>query len=107
MARFANHSCDPNCQTQKWNVNGEMRVGIFARRDIASGTEITFDYQSVASFAILLPHPPNFSHDCTALHSRRDNLDGGGGAAPLLPRFIRHLVPMRGPPLGRVHATAH
>jgi histone-lysine N-methyltransferase NSD2 len=34
LARFANHSCDPNMETQKWIVNGEIRVGLFARRDI-------------------------------------------------------------------------
>jgi hypothetical protein len=28
-ARFINHSCAPNCETQKWNVLGETRVGIF------------------------------------------------------------------------------
>ena len=44
-ARFINHSCDPNCQTQKWNVNGEPRIGIFAIKDISAGTELTFDYQ--------------------------------------------------------------
>lgn len=44
-ARFLNHSCDPNCETQKWNVLGETRVGLFAKRDIAVGDELTFDYQ--------------------------------------------------------------
>lgn len=44
-ARFINHSCNPNCETQKWNVNGEMRVGIFALDDIKKGSEVTFDYQ--------------------------------------------------------------
>lgn len=43
-ARFVNHSCDPNCQTQKWKVNGETRIGIFAIKDISAGTELTFDY---------------------------------------------------------------
>ena len=33
-ARFINHSCDPNCQLQKWSVNGELRLGIFAVREI-------------------------------------------------------------------------
>lgn len=44
-ARFINHSCDPNCETQKWTVNGETRIGIFAIKDIEEGTELTFDYQ--------------------------------------------------------------
>ena len=43
-ARFINHSCDPNCQTQKWKVNGETRIGIFSIKNIPAGTELTFDY---------------------------------------------------------------
>lgn len=45
MARFINHSCDPNCETQKWNVLGEICVGIFAVRDIQIGEELSFNYQ--------------------------------------------------------------
>ncbi|KAJ8908191.1 hypothetical protein NDN08_008285 [Rhodosorus marinus] len=44
LARFINHSCDPNCATQKWTVSGEPCVGIFAVKDIPKGCEITFDY---------------------------------------------------------------
>lgn len=45
LSRFMNHSCNPNCETQKWTVSGEVRVGLFASRDIISGEEITFDYR--------------------------------------------------------------
>ena len=45
LSRFMNHSCDPNCETQKWTVNGEVRVGLFAKRDIKEGEELVFDYQ--------------------------------------------------------------
>ncbi|XP_061707608.1 probable histone-lysine N-methyltransferase CG1716 isoform X2 [Cydia pomonella] len=45
ISRFINHSCDPNAETQKWTVNGELRIGFFSKRDIANGEEITFDYQ--------------------------------------------------------------
>lgn len=44
-ARFMNHSCDPNCQTQKWTVDGDYRIGLFANEFIPSGTELTFNYQ--------------------------------------------------------------
>ena len=44
IARFINHSCEPNCVTQKWNVLGEMCVGIFATKDIKENEELTFDY---------------------------------------------------------------
>ncbi|VDN11171.1 unnamed protein product [Dibothriocephalus latus] len=32
LSRFMNHSCDPNLFTQKWTVNGDTRVGLFAVR---------------------------------------------------------------------------
>lgn len=44
LARFMNHSCQPNCETQKWTVNGDTRVGLFATDDIAAGSELTFNY---------------------------------------------------------------
>lgn len=36
-ARFANHSCSPNCVLQKWSVLGETRVVLVAARDISFG----------------------------------------------------------------------
>lgn len=45
IARLINHSCDPNCETQKWNVLGEVCVGIFALKDIKENEELSFDYQ--------------------------------------------------------------
>ncbi|XP_018083498.1 histone-lysine N-methyltransferase NSD2 isoform X2 [Xenopus laevis] len=44
FSRFMNHSCQPNCETQKWSVNGDTRVGLFAVRDIPAGEELTFNY---------------------------------------------------------------
>ncbi|CAK1541202.1 unnamed protein product [Leptosia nina] len=44
LARFMNHSCDPNCETQKWTVLGDVRVGLFALFDIPAKSEITFNY---------------------------------------------------------------
>jgi len=44
LGRFINHSCSPNCETQKWMVNGELCIGLFALQDIPGGTELTFDY---------------------------------------------------------------
>lgn len=45
VARFINHSCDPNCQTRKWTVMNEVCVGIFALKDLQENEELTFDYQ--------------------------------------------------------------
>ena len=43
-SRFMNHSCDPNCEGRLWTVNGDIRVGLFARHDIPPDTELTFNY---------------------------------------------------------------
>lgn len=32
-----NHSCSPNCETQKWTVNGDVRIGLFTLCDIEAG----------------------------------------------------------------------
>ncbi|KAI6188919.1 Histone-lysine N-methyltransferase SETD2 [Aphelenchoides besseyi] len=62
IARYINHSCEPNAVTEKWTINkrtlrirnpdfkGEKRitstcVGFFAIKDIKVGEEIVFDYQ--------------------------------------------------------------
>ncbi len=45
ISRYFNHSCDPNCETQKWTVNGELRIGFFTRRPVSANEELTFDYQ--------------------------------------------------------------
>ncbi|KAG1705894.1 hypothetical protein DVH05_002457 [Phytophthora capsici] len=45
FTRFVNHSCEPNCKTEKWTVKGETRIAVIALRDIDEGEELTFDYQ--------------------------------------------------------------
>ncbi|KAI3821314.1 hypothetical protein L1987_08878 [Smallanthus sonchifolius] len=50
LGRFINHSCEPNCRTEKWMVNGEVCIGLFAIRDIKKGEELTFDYNYVRVF---------------------------------------------------------
>lgn len=42
--RFVNHSCEPNCEMQKWSVNGLFRMALFALRDISPNEELTYDY---------------------------------------------------------------
>ncbi|XP_036450257.1 histone-lysine N-methyltransferase NSD3 isoform X1 [Colossoma macropomum] len=44
LSRFMNHSCSPNCETQKWTVNGDIRIGLFTLCDITADTELTFNY---------------------------------------------------------------
>ncbi|RSL94976.1 hypothetical protein CEP52_012338 [Fusarium oligoseptatum] len=45
IARFVNHSCNPNCRMIKWIVSGQPRMALFAGdRPIMTGEELTYDY---------------------------------------------------------------
>lgn len=44
LARFCNHSCNPNCYVDKWVVGEKLRMGIFAERYIQAGEELVFNY---------------------------------------------------------------
>ena len=50
--RFVNHSCEPNCEMQKWTVNGHYRMALFALKDIQPDEELTYDY----NFSLFNPH---------------------------------------------------
>ena len=43
--RFINHSCDPNCTAEKWQVGGELCIAITARQHISANEELTYDYR--------------------------------------------------------------
>lgn len=45
IARFVNHSCNPNCRMIKWIVSGQPRMALFAGdKPITTGEELTYDY---------------------------------------------------------------
>lgn len=45
IARFVNHSCEPNCRMEKWTVAGKPRMALFAGdQGIMTGEELTYDY---------------------------------------------------------------
>uniref|UniRef100_A0A162AA92 Histone-lysine N-methyltransferase n=1 Tax=Daucus carota subsp. sativus TaxID=79200 RepID=A0A162AA92_DAUCS len=46
-SRFLNHSCDPNCNLEKWQLDGETRIGVFAARPIQAGEPLTYDYRFI------------------------------------------------------------
>ena len=45
LARFANHSCAPNCATRSVVLANRRRVVLFTLRDVCRGEELTYDYQ--------------------------------------------------------------
>ncbi|KAJ4787943.1 histone-lysine N-methyltransferase [Rhynchospora pubera] len=77
-SRFINHSCDPNTEMQKWRVEGETRVGIFALRDIKKGEDVTYDYMFVQFGADQDCH-------CGSLHCK-EKLGRGGVDLMLIKR---------------------
>ncbi|QIW98325.1 hypothetical protein AMS68_003843 [Peltaster fructicola] len=45
MARFVNHSCEPNCEVRMVKVSGKPRMAIFASDSgVFTGEELTYDY---------------------------------------------------------------
>jgi SET domain-containing protein len=43
-SRWINHSCKPNCKSEQVEIGGRERVFIHAKRDIAPGEELFYDY---------------------------------------------------------------
>ena len=72
-ARFINHSCSPNSLSLVTTVSQSQgkRIVIFAKEDIAAGTEITYDYQvgfEDASTHSLVSKPKQTRSSATARH---------------------------------------
>ena len=45
LARYINHSCNPNCVAEQVEVERDMRIIIFANRRISRGEELSYDYK--------------------------------------------------------------
>ncbi|ELU13685.1 hypothetical protein CAPTEDRAFT_150651 [Capitella teleta] len=45
LARFINHSCNPNCVAKIITVESHKKIVIYSRRDIGVNEEITYDYK--------------------------------------------------------------
>lgn len=45
LARFINHSCDPNCIAKVITVGNESKIVLYAKQDLKVGEEITYDYK--------------------------------------------------------------
>ncbi|CAO2188384.1 unnamed protein product [Urochloa humidicola] len=48
--RFLNHSCQPNCRLENWQVKGRTRLGVFASQTIKVGMPLTYNYRFSTSF---------------------------------------------------------
>ncbi|KAL6493330.1 hypothetical protein OROGR_033089 [Orobanche gracilis] len=45
IARFINHSCEPNCYTKVISVEGQKKIFIYAKRHISAGEELSYNYK--------------------------------------------------------------
>lgn len=45
VARFINHSCNPNCFTKIISLEGVQRIVVYAKRYIDAGEELCYDYK--------------------------------------------------------------
>ncbi|OON19073.1 SET domain protein [Opisthorchis viverrini] len=45
LARYINHSCEPNCTAEVLNCESGSHIIIIASRDIEKGEELTYDYK--------------------------------------------------------------
>lgn len=45
LARYINHSCNPNCVAETVEVDRDCRIIIFANRRISRGEELAYDYK--------------------------------------------------------------
>jgi SET domain-containing protein len=43
-AQYINYSCNPNCELVQWDVDSLPRMCFFAKKNIKSGMEFTFNY---------------------------------------------------------------
>lgn len=56
LARYINHSCEPNCYTRITEVAGRKHIVINAKRRIEPGEELCYDYKVRACAVDMLDH---------------------------------------------------
>ena len=73
IARFINHSCSPNLQVEKWYVHRTPRLGLWAKRFIAAGEELSYNY------SVKWSGDPEFAQRC---YCGSERCTGSLGAPP-------------------------
>jgi len=76
-AKWINHACQPNCEAEE--DEDEQRVFIVARRAIAEGEELNYDYGLILDGRITAQDKRNYACRCGSKKCRGTmlNLDGG------------------------------
>ena len=69
LARFINHSCDPNCYTKIITVDGHKHIVIYSKNHLHTGEELTYDYKASHSSSSVLARVPMYSLTCLCVHS--------------------------------------
>lgn len=67
VARWINHSCDPNCETEE---SDDGRVYIHAMRDIRAGEELNYDYGLVIEERLTPTLKKSYACHCGAKNCR-------------------------------------
>ena len=71
-ARWINHSCEPNCETEETE---DGRVYIQAIRDIRRGEELSYDYQLSVAGRVTAKEKKGYACRCGAPRCRGTMLD--------------------------------
>jgi len=78
-ARFANHSCAPNCVLQKWTAGGEPHIILVAKRGLEAGEEVTYNYQLDTTVGLFGQQVCKCgAKNCSGLIGRKPQGGGGG-----------------------------
>jgi len=75
VARWINHSCDPNCEAFE---DGARRIFVEARRTIRPGEELTYDYRLVVEGRMSKRERAQYACRCGSRKCRGSLLERGG-----------------------------
>ncbi|EDS32981.1 set domain protein [Culex quinquefasciatus] len=64
LARFINHSCNPNCYTKVITIESEKKIVIYSKQPIGVNKEITYDYKWTPSSEEVVAHSWVLFYSC-------------------------------------------